>query len=249
MDNYYINLKDVHLYYPSALFNARTLKQTVFQLIRLQKPAKLLKDVHALCGIDLNIRSGEKLGIIGRNGAGKSTLLKTIAGIYPIASGELQTKGNIRSLFDLFLGFEMEATGRENIMYRGLLLGEDPQSILEKTEEIINFAELGEFIDYPMRSYSAGMNVRLAFAISTFVYGDILLLDEVFSVGDAAFVNKARTKIKQLMQSSKIMVFVAHDHKTVREVCNRVIWLDKGKIIADGEPGAVIEDYIKTVVR
>jgi lipopolysaccharide transport system ATP-binding protein len=240
-------MQDVDLYYPSALYNRKSLKQAVFELAHLQKPKQILNDVHALKGLSLEINEGEKVGVIGHNGAGKSTLLKAIAGVYPINSGTLETIGDIRSLFDLALGFEIEATGRENIKYRGLLLGETPKSLEEKTQEIIDFAELGDFIDYPIKSYSSGMIVRLAFAISTMVKGDIILLDEIFGAGDAKFMNKARNRIMNLIESAKIMVFVSHDLTNVKAMCKRVIWMDHGSIKMDGDTETVIAEYLKSL--
>jgi len=247
MEKCNITLRDVDLYYPSALYNRKSLKQAVFELVKIQKPKEALNDVHALKGISLQIKEGEKVGIIGRNGAGKSTLLKAIAGIYPITSGNIDANGEIRSLFDLALGFEIEATGRENIMYRGLLLGESPKSMNEKTESIVDFAGLGEFIDYPIKSYSSGMIVRLAFAISTMIDGDILLLDEIFGAGDALFMTKAKVRIMQLIENAKIMVFVSHDFSSIRELCQRVIWLDHGTVVMDGKTDEVIAEYLKSL--
>ncbi|MFF2018156.1 ABC transporter ATP-binding protein [Paenibacillus sp. NPDC058177] len=247
MENCYIKLENVDLFYPSHIYNATTLKQEVFALLKLQKKKEKLEDVQALKNFSLQVKEGEKLGIIGHNGAGKSTLLKTIAGIYPIKSGERKVKGDIRSLFDLSLGFDLESTGRENIMYRGLLLGETPNTIREKENEIIEFAELGEFIDYPIRSYSSGMLVRLAFAISTSIPGEILLLDEVIAAGDASFYAKAKERMSGLMSQAKILVLVSHDLNTVREVCNRAILIKQGSIIKDGDPEEVIDYYRKSI--
>ena len=236
MEEISMSVKDVYLDYPSTVYNRKTLKQTVFELIKLQ-------NVHALRGISFEAKVGDRIGVIGHNGAGKSTLLKALSGIYPITGGEISVNGNIQSLFDLSVGFEIDATGRENIAYRGLLLGETPKSIQEKTNDIINFAELGEFIDYPVKSYSSGMIVRLAFAISTMVEGDILLLDEVFGAGDAKFAQKAKNRITGLVESAKILVFVSHDFSAVRELCNRVIWMDHGLIKMDGNVEEVINAY------
>lgn len=248
MNDCFIDIKDVHLLYPSTLYNTKSLKQTVFEFLKLQKAEKVLPDVYALRGLSMHVKEGERVGIIGSNGAGKSTLLKTMAGIYPISRGNITIKGRVRSLFDLSLGFEVEATGRENIMYRGLLLGETPASIREKTEEIIEFAELGDFIDYPIKTYSAGMYVRLAFAISTMIEGDILLLDEVLGVGDARFMMKAKRRITSLIESAKILVFVSHDHASIKEICNRVIWIDKGVVRMDGDASDVIDKYMEVYV-
>lgn len=249
MNNCHIILKDVYLSYPSAQYNRKTLKQTVFELIKLQKPQRLLKDVTALQGVSFEIHQGEKVGIIGHNGAGKSTLLKAISGIYPLSSGVLNTKGKIRSLFDLSAGFEVEATGRENIMYRGLLLGESPANLKEKMDEIVGFADLGDFINYPVKSYSSGMAVRLAFAISTMVGGDILLLDEIFGAGDAKFMAKAKQRILDMVADANILVFVSHDLTAIKELCNRVIWFEHGRIKMDGKPDAVIDAYFKSLVK
>lgn len=248
MGDCHISVKDMDLYYPSAIYNRRTLKQTVFELLKFQKPPQLLNDVHAIRGITFDINKGDKVGIIGHNGAGKSTLLKAISGIYPITSGSIEVEGNIRSLFDLSIGFEIEATGRENIMYRGLLLGETPAALERKIDDIIEFAELGPFIDYPIKSYSSGMVIRLAFAISTMIEGEILLLDEIFGAGDARFMKKAKQRILDMVESTSILVFVSHDLGAVKELCNRVIWMEKGKVKMDGETESVINAYYADLV-
>lgn len=245
MSDCHIKLGDIYLDYPSTVYNRKSLKQTVFEMVKLQKPRELLKDVHAIRGLTLEIHEGDRLGVIGHNGAGKSTLLKAIAGIYPITQGELEVVGKIQSLFDLAVGFEIDATGRENIEYRGLLLGETPRSIREKTQDIIEFAELGEFIDYPVKSYSSGMIVRLAFAISTMIQGDILLLDEIFGAGDIKFMQKAKARMTNLVETAKILVFVSHDFSAVKDLCNRVAWLDHGKLVMDGTPDEVIAAYLE----
>lgn len=247
MSDYYIKMKDVNLYYPSTMFNAKTIKQEVFSLLKFEKRKEELQDVHALREFSLEVQEGERLGVIGFNGAGKSTLLRAMAGLYPIKTGTIESAGNIRSMFELTLGFDMESTGRENILYRGLMLGGTPKEVREKEQEIIDFAELGEFIDYPIRSYSSGMLVRLAFAISTSVQGDILLIDEILSAGDINFQKKAKKRMTNLMDSAKILVLVLHDMSTIKDICNRVILLDHGKIIADGKPEEVVEIYYKRI--
>ena len=248
MSDCHIYLNDLELSYPSALYNRKTLKQTVFELMKLQKPKPLLHDVHAIRGISLKINKGDKVGIIGHNGAGKSTLLKAISGIYPVTSGSIEVEGSVRSLLELAVGFEIEATGRENIMYRGLLLGETPAALNAKMNDIIEFAELGPFIDYPIKSYSSGMIIRLAFAISTMIGGDILLLDEIFGAGDARFMKKAKQRILEMVESSNILVFVSHDLGAVKELCNRVIWLEKGKVRMDGDTDTVVDAYFASLV-
>ena len=240
----YIKMENVNLYYPSTLYNATTLKQELFSLLKLQKRKENLDDVHALRNLYIEIHEGERVGIIGHNGAGKSTLLRALAGVYPIKSGEITVRGEIRSMFDLTLGFDMDSTGRENIMNRGLMLGSTPAEVRAKEQDIIEFAELGEFIDYPIRAYSSGMLVRLAFSISTSVKGEVLLVDEVLSAGDANFQKKARQRMMNVMDSAKILVLVLHDMSTIQEVCNRVIWLEKGQVVADGKPIDVVKRYL-----
>lgn len=242
--------RDIHLYmdhvdmsYPSNIYNATTLKEEIFSRLRFEKPRKMLKDVHALRDFTLHVEPGERVGVIGHNGAGKSTLLRTIAGIYPVDAGTVDVSGKIRALFDLSLGFDLESTGRQNIMYRGLLLGATPDEIHEKEEEIIAFSGLGERIEYPIRSYSSGMLVRLAFSVSTSLTGHILLLDEIMGAGDAEFRAKANERILKMIDKAEILVFVTHDMPAAKKVCNRVVIMDHGHIIADGQPEEIIELY------
>lgn len=244
MKECYIKMKNVNMYYPSSVYNAKTIKQEFFSLIKHNRIKEDLEDVHALKNFNLAIKEGERVGVIGFNGAGKSTLLKALAGIYPIKTGEIKASGEIRSMFELTLGFDMESTGRENIMYRGLMLGGKPDEVKSKEQEIIDFAELGKFIDYPIRSYSSGMLVRLAFAISTSVKGEILLVDEVLSAGDINFQKKAKQRMLNIMDSAKILVLVLHDMNTIKDICNRVILLKQGEIITDGKPEAVVKEYL-----
>lgn len=243
----HVYLDHVNMSYPASIYNATTLKQEIFSRLRLQKKKELLRDVEALKDYTLHIENGEHVGVIGHNGSGKSTLLKTIAGVYPVVSGTVDIKGSIHSLFDLGLGFDLESSGRENIIYRGLLLGATPAEIEAKSQEIIDFADLGEFIDYPIKSYSSGMLVRLAFSVSTSLTGDILLLDEVVGAGDASFMAKAQRRMKELMNGSKIMVFVTHNTTLVQQVCNRVIMMEHGRIVKDGKPDEVVAFYKKAM--
>lgn len=247
MKRCFICFENATLAYPSTTYNALTLKEEVFKILRLRRRTKLLYDVLALKNINLRVQEGERVGIIGRNGAGKSTMLKAIAGLYPLQSGIVEIEGSIRALFELSLGFEFEATGRENIVYRGLLLGETPKSIREKEAEIIDFADLGDFIDYPIKAYSAGMLVRLAFAISTTLQGDILLLDEILGAGDAAFQKKAQKRMEYLIEQAKIIMLVSHNLTSVKEICNRAILLQDGEIIADGDVEYVIKEYLNSL--
>lgn len=245
MDNKcFIKMDNVTLSYPSTMYNSTTIKQQILSLFSKKSRIKKLDDVCALRNFSLEVHEGERLGVIGHNGAGKSTLLKAMAGLYPIQSGTIESNGEIRSLLELTLGFDMQSTGRENIMYRGLMLGCTPDQIYKQEQEIIDFADIGEFIDYPICSYSSGMLVRLAFAISTTVGGEILLVDEVLSAGDASFQAKARDRMLNVMNNAKLLVLVLHDLASIKQVCNRTILLDHGQIIADGDPEEVINFYL-----
>ena len=242
-----IRLQDVDLFYPSSALRTFSIKEYAFNLARLRPNKPLIHDVHALKAVTLDIAEGQRLGVIGPNGAGKSTLLKTIAQIYPIQAGAIRVTGRVHSLFDLSLGFEFEATGRENIVYRGLLMGEKPAVIRSKADEIIAFADLGEFIDYPVKTYSAGMLVRLAFSICTSFPGKILLLDEVVGAGDASFSQKARKRIDSLISKAQILILVSHDLTAIQTLCNRAIRMDRGEVIEDGPPAAVVEGYLGNI--
>ncbi len=235
----YIKFDNVNVYYSSLAYKSHSLKEHILR----KKTKACVEDVHALKNVSFSVQHGERIGLIGHNGAGKSTLLKTIAGLYPIATGTRTVNGVIRSLFELNIGFEPEATGRENIMYRGLLLGKKPKEVRALEEEIVEFAELGNFIDYPIKTYSAGMVVRLAFAISTAVTGDILLLDEVLAAGDAKFFKKAKARITSLIDDAELMFFASHDFESLEEICNRCFVMHKGELMFDGEPEKAIIFY------
>ncbi|KRD15922.1 polysaccharide/polyol phosphate ABC transporter ATP-binding protein [Acidovorax sp. Root267] len=244
MSQPHISLQTVNLHYASVAFKERSLKSLVARPFG-KRNADEVKDVHALKNINLEITGGERVGLLGHNGAGKSTFLKTVAGLYPVSSGKVEVRGQVRSLFDLSLGFEPDATGRENILYRGLLLGLTPKFMREKQAEIVEFADLREFIDYPIKTYSAGMQVRLAFAISTAVGGDILLLDEVIGAGDANFMVKARLRIAQLIERAEILVLASHDFSALKSLCQRGVVFHRGEVVFDGAVDDAISEYKK----
>jgi ABC-type polysaccharide/polyol phosphate transport system ATPase subunit len=200
-------------------------------------------EVRALSNINLSIRQGDRLGIVGHNGAGKSTMLKLLAGIYPPTSGTRRVVGEICSLFELTLGFEPEASGWENIAYRGYLQGETPKTLKGKLAEIAEFSELGAFLDSPVRHYSAGMLVRLAFSVATAIDPEILLVDEVLAAGDLAFQKKARRRMEEMIDRAHLIVMVSHDLEAVSKFCNRAIWLDHGQILRAGPTDEIIAAY------
>ncbi|MET3520653.1 ABC transporter ATP-binding protein [Mesorhizobium abyssinicae] len=240
-----IRLHDVNLHYASTAFRESSLKTILASSFSFKREKKEVLDIHALKDIDIQIEEGERVGLLGHNGAGKSTFLKVVAGLYPISSGTRTVTGTVRSLFDLSLGFEPDATGRENILYRGLLLGLTPKFMRSVEKEIAEFADLGEFIDYPIKTYSAGMQVRLAFAISTAVGGDVLLLDEIVGAGDANFMAKAKTRIMELVDNAEILVLASHDFGTLRSLCSRGVVLHHGSVAFDGP----IEDAVAAYCR
>ncbi len=207
-----------------------------------QRRNPLLK-VRALQDVNLHFDYGDRVGIIGGNGAGKSTLLRLLAGVYWPTRGRRAVTGRVSSLFELNLGFEGEASGRQNIMYRGYLQGESPRSIRSKMQEIADFSELGRFLDIPVRYYSAGMMVRLAFSIATTIEPDILLVDEVLGAGDLAFQQKAQKRMKELMSRARIIVIVSHDLGTLSRLCDTGVWLAQGRVRMVGPMKEVIAAY------
>ncbi|MFO0936066.1 MAG: ABC transporter ATP-binding protein [Gemmataceae bacterium] len=241
-----IELNDVGLTFTIRKQRSVTIKEYLLKGLFLESVNPRM-NIHALNHINLDVRDGDRVGVIGHNGAGKSTLLKMLAGIYPPTKGQRIVEGKICSLFDISLGFEPEATGRENIHYRAYLQGETPASLRKKQAGIEEFSELGDFLNVPVRYYSAGMMVRLAFSIATAVEPEILLIDEVLSAGDMAFQIKARQRMKEMMAKSKLMVFVSHDLDAISSTCNRGMWLQHGTMMAEGEVYSVIDKYVKSV--
>ncbi len=204
-------------------------------------------DFLALKHVSFSVDSGEMLGIIGRNGSGKSTILKIIAGVYTPSAGRVQVRGNIAPLIELGAGFHHELTGRENILLNGLLLGLTKKQILEREPQIIEFAELGDFIDAPVKQYSSGMYMRLAFSVATEVDPEILLIDEILAVGDTRFQQKCMERIRQFRALGKTIVFVSHDMNSVRELCERALLIHEGEVLEDGSPERVISRYEELV--
>ncbi|WP_026496826.1 ABC transporter ATP-binding protein [Butyrivibrio sp. WCD3002] len=205
--------------------------------------------VHALNNVSFSLEDGDRLAIIGHNGAGKSTLLKLISGIYPPTSGNLIVDGNISSMFELATGFEMEQSGWNNIRLRGLMLGLKPSEIEAKMDEIAEFSELGNYLNMPVKYYSSGMFVRLAFSISTSIEPDILLLDEIIAAGDAAFLEKANARLHNMVSTSKIMILVTHSMQSAVDMCNKCIWMEAGKVIDSGAPEEITRKYIEDSMK
>jgi lipopolysaccharide transport system ATP-binding protein len=199
--------------------------------------------IEALKNLDLEISAGDRLGIMGHNGSGKSTLLRLLSGIYEPSSGKIERSGSIASLVDISLGINAESTGRENIFLRGKLMGLSKKEIDEKIDEIIEFSELGDYINLPVRIYSSGMLLRLAFSVSTSITADILIMDEWLSVGDGAFAERASNRLRELVDSSEILVIASHTRSLIEETCNKVVWLEHGVIKKVGPVAEIVPEY------
>lgn len=232
----------------SARHRFQTFKSALVKgdLFRALRPDEL---VTALENISLNVEKGKTFGVIGENGSGKSTLLKVIAGIAKPTRGKVRTEGKVSALIELGAGFHPEISGRENIYINGIMLGLSKKEISAKFDEIVAFAELEDFIDAPVKTYSSGMYMRLGFAIAINVNPDILLIDEVLAVGDASFVPKCLDRIDDFRRRQKTILFVSHDLTTVAKICDSVVWLKGGRVQAVGEPKRIVDAYLQDVAE
>lgn len=231
-----IKFRVYHNSYPSV-------KEYLSTLISSKDTPKKYSDFWALKNVSINIKNGERVGVIGHNGAGKSTLLKVLCGIYDPTIGNVHIQGRIAPLLEIGAGFHPEFTGRENIYLNGAILGYSKVQLKEIESEVIAFAELEEFIDTPVKYYSTGMYLRLAFSLATAIHPDILILDEMFAGGDAGFVTKASARLKSVIEHSDIMVLVSHELELLEKFCDRVIWMDHGSIKMDGDTQLVLQEY------
>jgi lipopolysaccharide transport system ATP-binding protein len=231
-----IKSENLTIYYPIFGASSRSLKKT---LVRAATGGKIANDARGIsvCAIDnmsFSFREGERIGLVGHNGAGKSTLLRALAGVYAPACGNLKVSGSVVSLLDISLGMDEEFTGYENIFMRCILMGISKSEVNKHIDDIIEFSELGEYITMPMRTYSTGMSLRLAFSICTTFPSDIILMDEWLAVGDADFSKKAETRLMEFINKSSILVLASHDANQVQKICTRVLTMDHGRIIKDG---------------
>jgi ABC-type polysaccharide/polyol phosphate transport system ATPase subunit len=240
-----ISVQDLSITYKTQFERVPTVKKAVASFIRREK--REFKVVEAVKDVSFDLTHGTVLGVIGHNGAGKSTLLRSIAGILAPTEGRIEVRGQISTLLALGLGFNPQLSGRENVILGGLASGLSRDEINDKFNEIATFADLGDFIDLPTRTYSSGMNSRLAFSVAVHMDPDILLIDEALSAGDAAFKKKARTKMEELMESARTMLVVSHGLGTIKEICNDAIWLDHGRLVTRGKPDEIVDAYTKFV--
>lgn len=236
-----IRLQDVTVRYRVPYERIATFKE---QAIRLVQRRATSADFFALRGVNLRLKHGEVVGLVGKNGAGKSTLLKVIARVLRPTQGQVWVKGRVAPLLEFGAGFHPELTGRENVFLNGALLGFTRAQMRAKFDRIVEFAELNDFIDAPLRTYSSGMVARLGFAVATDVEPEILILDEVLSVGDAAFQKKSFERIQAFRASGATILFVTHNLDAVKAMCTRAIWLDQGRVVAEGSPDAMVNQYL-----
>ena len=239
-----VSVKDVGMRFNLNQERVDNLKEYV---IKFLKRDLKYSEFWALKDINFEIKKGQRLGVLGLNGSGKSTLLKVVSGVLKPSAGKITTRGVIAPLLELGAGFSPEYTGRENIYLYGSVLGYTKEFLDEKFDEIVDFSELGEFIDNPVRTYSSGMYMRLAFSIAINVDAEILLIDEILAVGDQHFQDKCFDKLKELRDSDKTIVIVSHSLDTVKDLCTRAVWIYKGEFKLDGDPTYVIDEYLKQV--
>ena len=226
--------------YRTSLEAAPTLKNTVLKLGRREK---VVREVQALKHVSFEVPEGQVLGVVGANGAGKSTLMRTVAGILPPNSGRVEVHGRVSTLLALGVGFNRKMTGRQNVVLGGLAAGLTRDQLAEKYDEIVKFAELEDFMDMPMRTYSSGMYGRLAFAVAVTMEPEILLIDEALSVGDARFRKKSFRKMRQLCSEDRTILLVSHALGSIKELCDQAIWIHKGELRMWDEPENVVDAY------
>ncbi|MDR2454134.1 MAG: ABC transporter ATP-binding protein [Bifidobacteriaceae bacterium] len=237
-----VAVQDMSITYRTTFEKVPTLRSAI---ARLGRGERAVREVHALRNLSFEVPVGTSLGIIGANGAGKSTLMRAIAGVLAPSSGRIEVRGRISSLLALGVGFNSKLTGRENVVLGGLAQGMTRAQVAERAELIAAFADIGEFMDMPLTTYSSGMLARLAFSVGVHMDPDILMIDEALSAGDAQFRVKAAAKMDQLMESARAMFLVSHSLGTIQEMCNDCIWLHKGKLMLHGDPEACVAAYTK----
>jgi ABC-type polysaccharide/polyol phosphate transport system ATPase subunit len=239
-----IEVKDVSLRFINYADKQYSLKRAVLDLVLRREPAVDRSEFWALRDLSVTIRHGERAGVVGSNGAGKSTLLRLLARIYPPTSGQVTIRGTVAPLIEMGAGFNHELSGTDNIIFNGAMLGFSRAQMLAKVDGIYEFTGLREFADMPLKYYSSGMYMKLAFAIATEVHPDILLIDEALGVGDAAFLEKAKARLRRLVDRAHAVILVSHNMNSLRELCTRGLWIQHGRLLADGPIDEVIDRYL-----
>lgn len=243
-----IEVKNVSMKFNLGIEKNFSLKQFFVDMFNFKKREKKKKeDFWALKNLNFNIKSGEVVGFIGCNGAGKSTLLKLVAGVMKPTTGKVNTYGKICPMIELGAGFDLDLTARENIYLNGAVMGYSEDLLNSKFNEIVNFSELHDFLDVPVKNFSSGMVARLAFSIATIVEPEILIVDEILSVGDIAFQQKSENKMKNMINGGTTVLYVSHSIDSIRSLCDKVIWLEHGCIQMIGESGVVCDKYLESL--
>ena len=242
-----IKVENVSMKFNLGVEKDNSLKQIFIRFLSLKKSKKKKEYFWALKDIDFEIKKGEVVGIVGRNGAGKSTLLKVVSGVYKPTDGRVSVDGKISPMIELGAGFDGELTARENIYLNGAILGYSKEFINEKFDEIVEFSELKDFLDVPVKNFSSGMTAKLAFSISTVVDPEILIVDEILSVGDIKFQEKSKNKMMSMIKGGTTVLYVSHSLDSIRELCTKVIWLENGKIKMIDNPKKVCDLYLESV--
>lgn len=246
MEEEVVKVNDVSMVFSMASDRSYTLKEYFVKGLKGKNTKKVFK---ALDHVSFSVKKGEVVGLIGHNGAGKSTILKVISGIMTPTSGSVTVKGNIVPLLELGSGFDLDLTGRENIFLNGAILGYSEKYIKDHFKDIVDFSELWDFLDVPLRNYSSGMVMRLAFSIATIVVPDILIVDEIISVGDSDFQQKSFDKMKELMSGGTTVLFVSHSIEQVKDLCDNVAWLESGSLRAFGSSDIICRQYMDVIAK
>ena len=245
-----INVENVSMRFNLGIEKNSSLKETFVNFFSFKKKNQKPKsDFWALKNINMHIESGEVFGVIGTNGAGKSTLLKIISGVMTPTKGTVAAVGTICPMIELGAGFDMELTARENIYLNGAIMGYSKKTLDEKFDKIVDFSELHEFLDVPVKNFSSGMVARLAFSISTIVDPEILIVDEILSVGDIAFQKKSEDKMKEMIFGGTTVIYVSHSIEAIKQLCTRVAWLEHGQIVEIGNAEEVCDHYIEKIMN
>ena len=239
-----IQVNNITVRYKIANDRVSSLKEFVIKKI---KKSITEKDFLALDNVSFTVKKGDVVGVVGRNGAGKSTLLKVVSGIQKPASGNIVLNGRVVPMLELGAGFDMELSGKENVYLNGAVLSYSKEFLDEKYNDILEFSELGDFINMPVRNYSSGMVARLAFSIASMVNPEILIVDEVLSVGDENFQRKSKNRMIELMSGGSTVLFVSHNIKQIEEICNKAVWLEHGKVVMTGPSDVVCAEYKKSL--
>lgn len=244
-----IKINNVSMRFNLGIEKNFSLKLFFINMFKWKKEKKEKKEFWALKDVNLEVKKGEVVGFIGSNGAGKSTLLKVVAGVMKPTKGSVEKYGNICPMIELGAGFDMDLTARENIYLNGAILGYSREFIDQKFEEIVEFSELRDFLDVPVRNFSSGMVARLAFSVATIVDPEILIVDEILSVGDIAFQQKSENKMRSMIEGGTTVLFVSHSLAQIEKLCDRVVWLENGTVKKIGEPKQICEEYKQFVMN